>query len=88
MRTLVTLALLLALAPGAAWAACAASDIAGTYQLFGWSHATNNVLWTKCTLKVGSSGAVQSGTSCKQRDVVGNKRWGKVQGGGLAVKSS
>ena len=88
MRTVVAAALILAWAPGAAWAACKGSNIAGTYQLFAASQATDNVLWTECKIKVRSNGSVQSGTGCEQQDIFGRNRSGPIDGGKLKVKKS
>lgn len=69
------------LAPAQAWAACTSSDRAGTWQVYLMLMDDVDAGWTKCTVKVRSSGAVRSGTGCTVKMAGSGAQSASVQGG-------
>ena len=71
--------------PQFALAACAKGDLAGKYELYVFASTDEGAAtWTRCAMKVKSSGALKPGTACSN-DRGGE---GEITGGTLKIRKN
>lgn len=69
MRIVIVTVAFFTLIAGSAWAACAPSDVAGTWRVFVSSHGTSQTLgWQRCTIDVLASGDIATSSFCRDSD--------------------
>ena len=76
------LAVLLTVTP--AWAACALTDLTGSWFAYAVATTSAGAFWERCTLRVEADGDLVAGTPCRFHDDSANS----ITGGHLNVSSS
>ena len=82
-------ALLLNLFSTPAAAACVQTDLKGKFRVYDvWIENGGFVGWSYCTVKVGATGSLVSGTPCKDKELGESLLSFKISGGSLKLASN
>jgi hypothetical protein len=78
-----TVSLFLILTASLAWAACAQSDLQGTWQAYAVD--LDGSYWIRCTVKIGAGGGITTGKPCKDSE---GGQFQTTSGGHLSLTSA